>query len=182
MIIRTASLADIPRLKQFRADAAAWLASQGSDQWSTTYPDELLQKSVQAGDVFLIQGSEARDPIATVTLDRKADSVLWTEQEAKEPALYVHKLTLSTPARGTGLGALLLDWCGDRAVRTGSKWLRLDAWTTNTRLHIYYQQLGFRHVRTVDAPEAYGSGWVGERRAAACLTPFTAAPQLSEGE
>lgn len=165
MIIRRASTADVPRLQQFRTDAAAWLSARSSDQWSTAYPDELLLASIQAGDVYLVQQTPTTDPIATVTLDRLADPVLWTDAEAKEPAFYVHKLTLATPGRGTGLGAHLLNWCGERAARAGATWLRLDAWTTNTRLHAYYQCLGFHHVRTVDAPEAYGSGWVGQRPA-----------------
>ncbi|MFJ3182511.1 GNAT family N-acetyltransferase [Streptomyces sp. NPDC086796] len=173
MIIRRASSADIPRLRQFRTDAAAWLSARGSDQWSTTYPDELLLASIQAGDVYLVHQDPATDPVATVTLDRQADPVLWTEAEAKEPAFYVHKLTLAKPGRGDGLGAQLLDWCSDHAARAGATWLRLDAWTTNTRLHTYYERLGFRHVRTVDAPEAYGSGWVGQRPARAAGTALS---------
>ncbi|SCF90710.1 MULTISPECIES: GNAT family N-acetyltransferase [unclassified Streptomyces] len=170
MIIRTATTADVPRLKRFRTAAAAWLAARGSDQWSTPYPDELLLASVKAGHVYLVHDNPVTDPIATVTLDRQADPVLWTDTEAREAAFYVHKLTLAQPGGGTGLGARLLDWCGDRAARAGATWLRLDAWTTNTRLHAYYQNLGFHHVRTVDAPEAYGSGWAGQRRAALRVT------------
>ncbi|MFD4525580.1 hypothetical protein ACFWP7_16970 [Streptomyces sp. NPDC058470] len=59
----------------------------------------------------------------------------------------------------------LLNWCSDRATRAGASWLRLDAWTANSRLHTYYVHLGFRDVRTVVAPEAHGSGWVGQRPA-----------------
>lgn len=50
---------------------------------------------------------------------------------------------------GTGLGAELLDWAAGRAYDAGVLWLRLDAWTTNTSLHTYYEHLGFEHVRTV---------------------------------
>ncbi|KFG71419.1 GNAT family N-acetyltransferase [Streptomyces mutabilis] len=165
MIIRRAIEADAPRLKRFRTDAAAWLSSRGSDQWSTPYPDELLLASIQAGDVYLVHQDLAADPLATVTLDTNADPALWTDAEMQQPALYVHKLTVSQPGRGTGLGALLLDWCGDRAAHSGATWLRLDAWTANTRLHAYYERLGFHRVRTVTAPEAHGSGWVGQRAA-----------------
>ncbi|MEV7157116.1 GNAT family N-acetyltransferase [Streptomyces misionensis] len=163
MIIRRATRSDLPRLRQFRADAAAWLSARGSDQWSTPYPDELLLASIQAGTVYLVHQTPDADPVATVTLDQLADPVLWTDAEMKEPAFYVHKLTLAHPGRGAGLGAQLLDWCGDRAARAGATWLRLDAWTTNARLHAYYESLGFQHVRTIEAPETYGSGWVGQR-------------------
>ncbi|WP_254404535.1 GNAT family N-acetyltransferase [Streptomyces anulatus] len=165
----------MPRLRQFRTDAATWLSARGSDQWSTPYPDELLLASIQNGDVYLVHRDLATDPVATVTLDRQADPALWTEAEAREPAFYVHKLTLAAPGRGSGLGAELLDWCSDHAARAGATWLRLDAWTSNTRLQSHYERLGFRHVRTVDSPEAYGSGWVGQRPARAAQTALTSA-------
>ncbi|WP_331752966.1 GNAT family N-acetyltransferase (plasmid) [Streptomyces sp. NBC_00637] len=170
MRITRATLADIPRLQQFRTDAAAWLAGQGSDQWSTPYPEELLRQSIAAGEVFLVHDLVSTDPVATVTLDAKADPVLWTPEEIQEPALYVHKLTVACPGSRRGLGSRILDWCGDQAARTGARWLRLDAWTTNTRLHAYYRAQAFTHVRTVYADEAYGSGWVAQRPAAISRT------------
>lgn len=165
MKITRATLGDVARLQQFRADAAAWLASQGSDQWSTPYPQDLLLASIQAGEVFLFYDPEEAGPVATVTLDTKADPVLWRPEEIREPALYVHKLTLARPGNRSGFGRRILDWCGDRAARQGALWLRLDAWTSNTRLHAYYQAHGFTHVRTVYDVEAYGSGWVAQRPA-----------------
>ncbi|MDJ0342798.1 GNAT family N-acetyltransferase [Streptomyces sp. H10-C2] len=163
MKIITASLDDIPRLQQFRTDAAAWLTARGSDQWSTPYPEDLLHKSIVAGHVYLIFCESSQDPEATVTVDSKADPALWRPEEVLEPALYVHKLTLAQPGRRGGLGARILDWCGDRGARSGARWLRLDAWTTNTGLHRYYQHQGFEHVRTVYAADAFGSGWVAQR-------------------
>ncbi|WP_019061478.1 GNAT family N-acetyltransferase [Streptomyces prunicolor] len=165
MKITRATLDDVARLQQFRTDAAAWLAAQGSDQWSTPYPEDLLLNSVRAGEVFLFYAPETLNPVATVTLDTKADPVLWRAEEFREPALYVHKLTLAQPGNRSGLGRRILDWCGDRAARSGALWLRLDAWTSNSKLQAYYQTQGFTHVRTVYDVEAYGSGWVAQRPA-----------------
>ncbi|MCX4826442.1 GNAT family N-acetyltransferase [Streptomyces sp. NBC_01142] len=173
MIVARAETADIPRLIQFRVDAANWLRDQGSDQWSTPYPPELLTESVLAGEAFLFRPSPSAPPVATVTLDQRAEPALWTEDEIREPSFYVHKLTLARPGGGDRLGARILDWCGDQAARSGMKWLRLDAWTTNPRLHGYYERLGFTHVRTVNGPAAYGSGWVAQRPAEPCEHPFT---------
>ncbi|MFI7087692.1 GNAT family N-acetyltransferase [Streptomyces anulatus] len=166
MKVTRATLDDVPRLQQFRQDAAAWLAGQGSDQWSTPYPEELLHASIEAGDVFLFHDDRGpQDPVATVTLDAHADPALWEPEEIKERALYVHKLTLAEPGGGAGLGTRILDWCGDRAARAGARWLRLDAWTTNTALQDYYRKHGFTHLRTILGDEAYGSGWVAQRPA-----------------
>lgn len=167
MILVRAELADLSRLLKFRIDAAAWLASRGSDQWSTPFPAEHIADSIRRGEVFLAKPFIHSDAAATITLDQEADPLLWTAEEAHEPALYVHKLTVDRAYSGTKLGEQLLDWAGDQAAHRGMKWLRLDAWTTSTRLHEYYKKLGFNHVRTVTDPAAGGSGWVAQRPARA---------------
>ncbi|MFG3126550.1 GNAT family N-acetyltransferase [Streptomyces tendae] len=167
MIIETARLTDLPRLLRFRSDAAKWLAALGTDQWSAPFPADHIAASVQAGEVFLIRASEESEPAATVTLDHTTDPELWdlwTPEERAEPALYVHKLTVDRQHGGCGLGGRILDWAGDRAARQGARWLRLDAWTTNTQLHKYYVQQGFEHLRTTTDPDEV-SGWIAQRPA-----------------
>jgi hypothetical protein len=61
----------------------------------------------------------------------------------------------------------MLDWSAGRAFAAELTWLRLDAWTTNRRLHDYYRRRGFTHVRTV-----------GSRVSGAC---FQRAAQPYEG-
>ena len=73
MIIVRAEQADLRRLLKFRSDAAAWLQSAGIDQWSNPFPAELIEKSVQAGEVYLIKEDWTADAAATVTLDRTID-------------------------------------------------------------------------------------------------------------
>ncbi|MFJ5122971.1 GNAT family N-acetyltransferase [Kitasatospora sp. NPDC088548] len=166
MIITRAELADLPRLAQFRTDAAAWLAQAGSDQWSTDFPSDHIARSIQAGEVFVVRESAGADELAaTITLDAETDPLLWTAAEREVAAMYVHKLTVDRAYAGQELGTRLLDWAGDRAARRGAKLLRLDAWTSNRRLHQYYVERGFQHVRTVLDPEVGGSGWVAQRKA-----------------
>ncbi|MFJ6011001.1 GNAT family N-acetyltransferase [Streptomyces sp. NPDC092952] len=167
MIILPARLEDVPRLVRFRVDAAAWLTPMGIDQWSAPFPAEHIAASVIAGEVFLVKENEESAAVATVTLDQNIDPEiwdLWTTEERAEPALYVHKLAVDRHYSGRGLGGQLLDWAGDRAARHGARWLRLDAWTSNTRLHQYYLQQGFRHVRTTADPDEV-SGWLAQRPA-----------------
>ncbi|MGW2331674.1 GNAT family N-acetyltransferase [Streptomyces sp. NPDC001700] len=164
MIITRAEEADIDRLLRFRTDSAAWLAPKGIDQWSKPFPAEHILSSIRAGEVFLIKESMEADAAATVTLDQDADIRLWTPEERSEAARYVHKLTVDRSHAGTGLGARILDWAGDRAAREGAQLLRLDAWTTNPQLHNYYLNQGFEHVRTSQDPSVV-SGWAAQRPA-----------------
>ncbi|MEW1551311.1 GNAT family N-acetyltransferase [Streptomyces tsukubensis] len=167
MIIVRAELTDLPRLLRFRTDAAGWLKRLGTDQWSQPFPASNIAASIRAGEVFLFKEDQALDAVATVTLDRNIDPELqdlWTPDEQDERALYVHKLVVDRQYAGQDLGGRILDWAGDLAARQEDRWLRLDAWTTNTRLHHYYLGHGFRHVRTTRDPDEV-SGWLAQRPA-----------------
>jgi GNAT superfamily N-acetyltransferase len=175
VIIARAKLADLPRLLRFRTDAAAWLAGLGSDQWSTPFPAEHIANSIKADTVFLIKESKDHEAAATVTLDNQIDPELWdlwTPEEKAESALYVHKLTVDRQYAGQDLGGRILDWAGDLAARRGAKWLRLDAWTTSQRLHQYYIEHGFQHIRTTTDPNEV-SGWIAQRPAAPVAVDLT---------
>lgn len=151
MLIRPAVPDEVSNVLAMRDEAAAWLATRGSDQWSAPWPDVErmtagVRRAVDAGDVWVVQDGD--DLVATLTLDTWANPDLWTPDEAAEPARYVHRLIVRRQATTTGLGAELLDWCGDHTARAGALWLRLDAWTTNRDLQRYYLNHGFTHVRT----------------------------------
>jgi GNAT superfamily N-acetyltransferase len=179
MIVVRAEPEDLARLIKFRTDTAAWLRPKGIDQWSLPFPPEQMAASIARGEVFLFKEHVSADAAATVTLDREADDLLWTPKEQLADALYVHKLTVDRAHAGSGLGARILDWAGNRAALAGARWLRLDAWTTNPQLQAYYLNLGFQHVRTVEDPEVGGSGWVAQRPAWAA--PGWPAADLTNG-
>jgi GNAT superfamily N-acetyltransferase len=167
VIIVRAQPTDLPRLLRFRTDAAGWLQRRGTDQWAQPFPASNIAASIQAGEVFLFKEDPALDAVATITLDHTIDPELWdlwTPEERAERALYVHKLVVDRQHAGQDLGGRILDWAGDLAARQGERWLRLDAWTTNTRLHRYYLDHGFHHVRTTQDPNEV-SGWLAQRPA-----------------
>src|SRR5215212_2779166 len=123
-------------------------------------------------------------PAATITINRFAKPELWTEEEAAEPALYAHKVTVDRAHAGQGLGAELLDWAGTRAADEGADWLRVDVWTTNERLQHYYLKQGFTYVRTVVLPHKPLGGAVpaaSQARPHAALARGRAPDRLSLG-
>lgn len=159
---------DLPNLLAFRQEAAGWLSKLGSDQWSRPYPADRLLATIESGTVFMVRDGGAT--VATITLTPDPEEGLWTEQELSEPSLFINKLTVARTHAGQNLGGRLLDWAGERAFRASTKWLRLDAWTTNEALQRYYLNQGFEHVRTVREGVAVNggprvSGWLAQRAA-----------------
>ncbi|MFD5454575.1 GNAT family N-acetyltransferase [Streptomyces olivaceus] len=167
---------DLTKLLAFRQEAAAWLSRLGTDQWQRPYPADKLLATIEAGEVFMVRDGDAT--AATITLTPEAEEGLWTADELREPSLFINKLTVARTHAGQDLGGRLLDWAGDRGHRAGAKWLRLDAWTTNTGLQAYYLRHGFQHVRTVQQGTAVNggprvSGWLGQRATSPAVHGFT---------
>lgn len=174
MKIAPAAPEDLSLLIAFRDEAARWLAARGIDQWREPWPTEDLMeegmlRNIRAGETFIVWDDDGT-PAATITVDRWANPELWTPEEAAEPSLYAHKLTVARAYAGQGLGAELLDWAGARATAAGDRWLRVDVWTTNRNLQRYYLRLGFAHVRTVTRTRN-PSGALFQRPARQVATP-----------
>jgi GNAT superfamily N-acetyltransferase len=167
VIIELARPDDLIHILAMRAEAAAWLEALGTDQWSKPFPDEETQTGrllagIDAGETWMVR--DGAETVGTITVNDFANPLLWSKDECSEVARYVHKMTVRRSHSGRGLGAILLDWAGDRAASEGAKWLRLDAWTTNRSLHAYYERQGFQHVRTVVRAD-YPSGALFQRPA-----------------
>ncbi|MGW9244700.1 GNAT family N-acetyltransferase [Streptomyces badius] len=167
MFLERATAEDLDVLLAFRREAAMWLSARGTDQWQRPYPAALLLSTIEAGSVFMVR--DGSTTAATITLTPEAGEGLWSEEELREKSLFVNKLTVARTHAGQGIGGRLLDWASDQAYRSGARWLRLDAWTTNRRLQAYYLRHGFQHVRTVtDGGAVNGgprvSGWLAQRR------------------
>lgn len=176
MLITPARPGDLEVLVELRNRAARWLKRRGIDQWSKPTHDLTeagMLRSIAAGETF-IAWDDGR-PAATITLGNRADPGLWTPAEAAEPALYASKVTVARAYAGRGVGGELLDWAGTRAADQGARWLRLDAWTSNRKLHRYCLERGFTHVRTV-ALAHNPSGALFQRPAGRTTTPRIGEP------
>ena len=143
-----ATLHNMDSIVRLIEDRAHWLRTQQTDQWAQPWPnrierDKRILEHIHAKKTWIIEhGSKV---VATITADREADPH-WPEPQQQDPAVYIHRLVVSLPFAGAELGAQLLDWAGRLATREhGARWLRVNAWTTNERLHRYYSGQGFKH-------------------------------------
>jgi GNAT superfamily N-acetyltransferase len=158
VIITRAVPTDVEIIMEWRRERVAWLQSQGQDQWCIPLPRSAVAATVMAGQTWMVW--EVHEPLATITLTAYGDfeelwkpdrdpEALWYPQDDPGDALYVSKMMVPGQHAGKDLGGEMLDWAGGRAFDAGLTWLRLDAWTTNTKLHEYYKSVGFKYVRTV---------------------------------
>lgn len=137
---------------RLRRDVAAWLKTQGQDQWARDFPDTEtmvagFERDLRDGTTWFALDDDD-EVLAGVTINRRTNEGLWTADE-QATALFVHRLTVTRQAAGRGVGAYLLDFASQQAQEADLPWVRLDAWTTNTDLHKYYIRQRFTLVRIV---------------------------------
>ncbi|MFE3770836.1 GNAT family N-acetyltransferase [Streptomyces sp. NPDC059122] len=160
--IRQACEQDLCTVVDLWEHAASWLRDRGIDQWQYPPHEDRIRANISAGECWIVDVDQV--PVATITVDEHADPDFWTETEAAESALYVHRMVVRRDVAGLDLGSAMLDWASNRAASQGKAWLRLDAWRSNDSLQSYYGSRGFTHVRTVDA-EGRSSGALFQRLA-----------------
>ncbi|MEU4807390.1 GNAT family N-acetyltransferase [Actinosynnema sp. NPDC023587] len=135
-----------------RQERITWLADRGSDQWQVGLTVDGFADRVHASiaaDQTYVAVDEQGELAGTIAVDTWTNPGLWSEQELAESVI-VHRMITWPRATGTGVGALLLEHANKIALREGRAWIRLDAWTSNTDLHTYYERAGFQHVRTIE--------------------------------
>lgn len=153
--LRRATPSDIDTVLSMHAEASTWLASMGIDQWqpnaignrTRNRVRESVERNVAEGTCWLAcMGDEV---VGTVTVDSFADPEFWTEDDDPGDAVYVHRMIVRRSFSGRGIGRVLLSVTEHLARQAGRRWVRLDAWSTNERLHDYYRRMGFEQVRTL---------------------------------
>jgi predicted N-acetyltransferase YhbS len=144
--VRPATASDYRNILALIDGAAEWLPSKGTDQWATPWPDEqgrnarVLEDLLGKKTWLAVDGTNVA---ATITID-PVDNGVWPADKRQESAVYVRRVIVDRDYGGLQVGARLLDWVSDVAVRVHqAKWIRVDVWTTNVGLHQYYLAQGF---------------------------------------
>ena len=148
MNITQAGLSDLPDILALLNGAADRLHARGLDQWPVPFGADRIGPLVERGEFLIVRDDGM--PAATAAVSAEGDTDFWSPRELAEPASYVGKAARAPEY--PGIGKILLRWVTDAAHERGDRWVRLDAWRTNTRLHAYYCARGWDYVRTVEAP------------------------------
>ena len=138
---------------RLRDESAKWLAGRGIDQYSTgphsksARGHEGIDRLFDAGQFV---GWDVAGRIVSVAAITEPDPDFWTPEEMAEPQAYLTHFHVAEHGKHHGLHLLFAIRGNER--RIGSRWLRLDCWRTNTKLHDYYLRFGFERVRTEVVP------------------------------
>ena len=131
-------------LVSLRDSIASWLQSRGVRQWLPGEFDVERMRSWIDGDAVDVCRVDGQIVAAVAVL---WDDPCWAGHPGH--AGYIHGLMVDRQLAGHGLGDVMLAHAEQRIRQAGRTHARLDAVRSNTALHDWYQQRGYRPIGTV---------------------------------
>lgn len=132
---------------QVRDDAGEWLATKGTDQYRGGLDMAKVHANIDHDfDAYPFVGWMVDGEVVAMMALIEPEADFWTADELAEPQTYISRFFVVE--HGKGYGSALLTAIVNLAREEGKRWVRLNCWSTNTKLHSYYVQHGFEHVRT----------------------------------
>jgi len=150
MIIRPATLTDIPGIMQLIADVVPAMNAAGNFQWDNNYPNkQVFEKDITLGQLWVAEIEEVIAGISAITTDQEPEyaHVGW---DITETAIVTHRLAVSTKHRGKGIAEALLKQAEIEANRRGIPVLRVDTNTTNGATQRLFPKLGYLFAGEID--------------------------------
>lgn len=125
---------DVPQIMDIIAQAQAYLAAQGINQWQNGYPDEaIVRQDIRLGNGYVLKEDGAVIGIATIIFDGEPSYAdihdgAWT---TPEPYACIHRIAVSGHARGKGAADALMTAADDVIRVQGVKGVRIDTHREN---------------------------------------------------
>lgn len=163
----------------------------GTDQWQKPWPDRAGQQERILNDLFkgktwLVRDGETIAATITVDDDEPLDldeRPVWPPDESRAAVVYVRRVVVSRRYARHKLGTALLDWAADWAKKhRDAKLIRIDVWTTNTKLHDYYEGRKFTRCRDPQRLSSYPAQALFERPVDVQVSNFTELFTTQEGQ
>lgn len=146
-MLRLAAVMDLPRIMEIIAQAQAYLAAQGVDQWQDGYPDE----AVMGEDIALSRGYVyERDGkvcgIATIVFDGEPtyDKIFEGAWETAEPYACIHRIAVDATLRGSGVSGAMMRAADDLIRAKGMTSVRIDTHRDNVIMQRMLAKNGYR--------------------------------------
>lgn len=146
MIIRPATLADIPSIMQVIADVVPLMRAAGNMQWDNTYPNpQVFEKDIALNQLWVAEIDGDIAGISAITTDQEPEyaDVGW---DINETAIVTHRLAVSPHYQGRGVAAALMMQAEQVAINRGITKLRIDTNTQNQATQKLFPKLGYEYA------------------------------------
>jgi len=143
MLIRLATLNDIPAILNLIAEAVPLMIAEGNFQWDDTYPNAgVFENDIELVRLWVAETDGGIAGVAAITTEQEPEYAMvgW---DITEPAIVTHRLAVSNRYRGKGIAAALLKHAEQVAINRGITVLRIDTNTNNKATQHLFPKLGY---------------------------------------
>ncbi|TCO45544.1 putative N-acetyltransferase YhbS [Kribbella antiqua] len=134
-----------------RDEAGEWLATKDTDQYRGGLDMAKVHANIDRDfDNYPFVGWEVDGEVVAMMALIDPESDFWSPEELAQPQIYISRFFVVE--HGKGYGDALLRAVEDLAREQGKSWVRMNVWSTNTKLHDYYLKRGYDHIRTCQVP------------------------------
>jgi len=150
MLIRLATLNDIPQIMQLIAEVVPVMIASGNLQWDNNYPNiTVFTDDIDKDQLWVAEAEGQIVGVTAITTDQEPEyaKVGW---DITELAIVTHRLAVSPQYRGLGIAATLLQQAEHEALRRNIKILRIDTNTINQATQKLFPKLGYIYVGEID--------------------------------
>lgn len=146
MIIRQATLTDIPQIMQLIAEVVPIMIASGNLQWNNDYPNiEVFTNDIDQQQLWIAEINGQIAGVSAITTDQEAEyaKIGW---DITETAIVTHRLAVSPHYRGKGIAAALLQQAEHEALRRNIKTLHVDTNSNNQATQKLFPKLGYTYA------------------------------------
>lgn len=138
MKITPTTTADLPLIRDLFGAAIRYQLQKFGKGWQGLDEPQLIGEISETLHWKITEG----DQIAAFFSIAFADDLVW-EQQAADPAIYLHRIVTNPAFRGRGYVNHITAWAEEFGRAAGKKLVRLDTDSANIRLNAYYKECGY---------------------------------------
>ena len=143
MVIRQATLEDIPLIINLLSSVILAMHALGNFQWDSQYPnEEVFKTDISLNQLWVAEVGSVIAGVAAITTDQEPEyaEVGW---DLSELAIVTHRIAVDINFRGHGVAKALLMHAEKEAIRRDIKVLRIDTNTKNEATRVLFPKLGY---------------------------------------
>lgn len=145
LTFRKAIESDLPGMMALVAQAQAFMATLGIDQWQDGYPSEaILAEDIQEGRIYVYDDDGS---IASISMMTGEPEPIYSELDGQwlsdAPYLTVHRMALDDAHRHSGLAAKIMEHAVSMARELGLSSVRADTHRGNKAMRRFLEKNGF---------------------------------------
>ena len=155
MEIRRTGRGDIAAIMPIFDEARATIATLGIDQWQNGYPSQsVIEKDEEKFQSYcVLRDGEIVGTFALIddgepTYDEIFEGE-WLTGDGKNNYFAIHRVAISVKSRGSGISTKIIDFCADKARKSGKISLRIDTHRGNVVMRRMLEKNGFTHCGVI---------------------------------